>query len=299
MTRKYLRKEEADLNELYSRKDLKNLFRLKPAKSQIPAGEVWQGLGKYDVYEKKLCVPMRQYRKPTEKQLAALAQGRDCIGTTQCNDCKKRFPHHFLDCGLCDVCDALDRRANCTRIAQKWMASETTLILDTESSGLDDRAEIVEITIIDMQGKILLDTLIKPSASIPDEATEIHGISDADVQNAPSWADIYDEFVEIVKGKEILIYNSSFDTRLLAQSSVRHGLPAPALEASCVMTTYAHWYGEVGYRGGYIWQSLVAAAQQCGIDASGAHRSLADCKLTLAVIQYLSSACSTEQSNWL
>lgn len=80
----YLRKEEASKLGWYSRKELKELFRLKPAPDQVFAGEVWQGYTSYLVFDKEHCVAMRPYRKPTKKQLAALAFGRSCRGTRKC-----------------------------------------------------------------------------------------------------------------------------------------------------------------------------------------------------------------------
>lgn len=51
------------------------------------------------------------------------------------------------------------------------------IILDTETTGLDNTAEIVEISVINDQGEVLLDTLIKPTKPIPGDATAIHGIT--------------------------------------------------------------------------------------------------------------------------
>ncbi len=44
------------------------------------------------------------------------------------------------------------------------------MILDTETTGLYD-AEIVELSIIDTAGNVLLDTLVRPTRPIPAEAT--------------------------------------------------------------------------------------------------------------------------------
>lgn len=285
MSRKYLTKEEATNYGWYSKKDLKELFRLKPAPRQSVVGEVWQGLGTYSVYDKELCVPMRPYIKPSPKQLAALAQGRECIGTIMCNGCEKRFPDYLMENSLCENCHAQKRLARCIRVAQGWMNSTSVILLDTETTGLDDRAEIIEISLIDNQGVTLLDTLVRPVSPIPAAATAIHGICDADVQNSPSWADIHDEFERIVAGKDVIIYNAAYDVRLLEQTCALHGLQAPSLNAKCAMELYALWYGEEGYGGHYRWQSLQFAAEQCGVSRAGAHRSLVDCEMTLGVIR--------------
>lgn len=70
--------------------------------------------------------------------------------------------------------------------AREWLRN--CVILDVETTGLDKYAEIVEISIIDEQGHILLNTLVKPLEPIPDDVIAIHGITNEMVASAPSWA---------------------------------------------------------------------------------------------------------------
>ena len=64
------------------------------------------------------------------------------------------------------------------------------LIVDTETTGLGDDAEIVEIAVVDSQGSIVFDSLVKPSRPIPREASDIHGITNAAVAGAPGFAQL-------------------------------------------------------------------------------------------------------------
>lgn len=59
------------------------------------------------------------------------------------------------------------------------------MILDTETTGLDYDDKIVEIAVIDLDGNVLINTLVDPNKAIPKEATEIHGIANKMVENAP------------------------------------------------------------------------------------------------------------------
>jgi DNA polymerase-3 subunit epsilon len=97
--------------------------------------------------------------------------------------------------------------------AREQLTQENWVILDTETTGLYD-AEIVEIAIIASLGKILLDTLIKPSIPIPAEVTEIHGINDEMVADAPTFPEVYPTDAAL-KDKRVLIYNSAFDIKIL------------------------------------------------------------------------------------
>lgn len=82
------------------------------------------------------------------------------------------------------------RRAEINRQACAWL-EVNALILDTETTGLGDDAEVaevVELAVIDCAGAVLLDTLVRPSGRVPAEAAAIYGITDAmlaDLARAP------------------------------------------------------------------------------------------------------------------
>lgn len=177
--------------------------------------------------------------------------------------------------------------------ARQWL-NQNCLILDTETTGLGEDAEIVEITIIDITGNPLLDTLVKPSKAIPAEATAIHGITDAMVMNAPNWTDVYHMVAALLSGRTVVMYNASYDARLLTQTDFIWGV-IPELkngfaDFQCAMRAYAEFYGQCSERGGYKWQKLTAAAEQQGIKIQGtAHRALSDCLTTLSVIKAMAA----------
>lgn len=294
MTRKYLRKEEATRYGWYSRKELKELFRLKPAKNQRCAGEVWQGQGTYNVYDKKYCMAMRPYRVPTKKQLAALAAGRECIGTYKCavEGCEGRISYKDEDGSYCYRCVEAQRLAWIKDTCLGYANHEKPIaVLDTETTGFGADAEIVEIAVIDQHGKILLDTLVKPTVAIPVEASAIHGIYDRDVIRAPSFAEVFEQVQETYKTHLILIYNADFDNRMIRQSAAKYGIEFDAKHYStgCLMNLYAHYFADYShYHQSYSWQSLDSAIFHCGIERDGqAHRARSDCLATLEVFRYL------------
>lgn len=174
--------------------------------------------------------------------------------------------------------------------ASAWLFN--CVILDTETTGLDSSAEIVEISIIEESGRVLLDTLVKPIKPIPAEATAIHGITNDMVATAPSWADIHERVAEIVTSKPLVIYNADYDLRLMAQTASQYGLTPIETEAGCAMLTYAKFYGDWNdYKGSYRWQRLTNAAAQQGVVIDGqAHRALADVKMTLGVIKAMATS---------
>ncbi|EAA7390254.1 3'-5' exonuclease [Salmonella enterica subsp. enterica serovar Infantis] len=178
-------------------------------------------------------------------------------------------------------------------LAQQWL-DDNRLFIDTETTGLGDDAEIVEICIIDSHGFILLNTLVKPTKPIPDEAIAIHGITNEMVAYAPAWTDICGAVEELIRRFGFVIYNADYDLRLIRQTYALNGRPsegAPwmlAAHSVCAMKLYAEYRGEPGKYHGYKWHKLVDAAAHEGVVIEGkAHRALADCKMTLGVIKAL------------
>lgn len=177
--------------------------------------------------------------------------------------------------------------------AQQWLR-DNVLIMDTETTGLGDDAEIVEVTIIDTAGRVLLNTLVKPRSVIPASATAIHGITNEMVATAPSWPHVCRSLYDIISGRRVVIYNSDFDTRILDQTNdrwwitIHFKIERPMFE--CAMLAYAEFYGQISDRGGYKWQKLTAAAEQQGVVIEGTpHRALSDCLTTLGVIKAMAA----------
>ena len=74
-----------------------------------------------------------------------------------------------------------------------WSTIPRVVYLDTETTGFGKRAEIVDIAVVGAAGKVLFESLVQPTRRIPADAIAIHGITNADVKDAPEWCDVYDE----------------------------------------------------------------------------------------------------------
>ena len=188
-------------------------------------------------------------------------------------------------------------RAQIGRQARAWLAANA-LILDTETTGLDADAEVVELAVIDCAGTVLLDTLVRPSGPVPAEAAAIHGITDAMLADAPTWSEIHDRFCDLVEGRQVVIYSREFDARVISQTARRYGLQAPKCfglarddsAVHCAMQAYAELHGEWSEeKGRYRWQKLSTAAQQQGVKVENAHRALGDCLMTLGVVRAMAN----------
>jgi DNA polymerase-3 subunit epsilon len=173
-----------------------------------------------------------------------------------------------------------------------WLSNNKFVLLDTETTGLKEHDEIVEISIIDMAGNTLLDTLVRPTIPIPSEATEINGITNEMVSTAPTWLDVYPLVMAVLRGRKFIAWRAEFDARMITQTSSIYGIynklsPADAIrEYKAVhdnyidgQEVYSMWVGEEEKdRPGFRRQRLQNAIKQMNVIVSGsAHRSLADC----------------------
>jgi DNA polymerase-3 subunit epsilon len=167
------------------------------------------------------------------------------------------------------------------------------IILDTETTGLED-GEICQIAIVNHDGSILIDTLVKPSVPIPARATAIHGITNPMVVDAPAWSAIAPQVVNLLNGRNVVAYNAIFDRKMLHRSAEAGRLPKTDWKTFshwwCAMEAFSAHYGQAGhFRRGYRYQSLQTAAKHYQIAVERAHTALDDCMTTLAVVRAMAA----------
>ena len=97
---------------------------------------------------------------------------------------------------------------------------------DLETTGINiSKDRIVEISILKIHpdGKEeSLTKLVNPTIPIPPEVTEVHGISDKDVADAPTFKTIAKEVNQFIKNADLGGFNSNrFDIPLLAEEMLR------------------------------------------------------------------------------
>lgn len=185
-------------------------------------------------------------------------------------------------------------RIKAIQYARKYVEARP-VYLDTETTGVRNDSEIIEFSILDHDGSVLVDTLVKPRLPIPADATRVHGITNEMVAGAPGWNEVWPEVLSILDGRYVGIYNVDFDLRLMKQSCQGSGIAwrNPRSKLFCLMKLYAYFYGERDFRkGGYRWQSLEDAGRQCGIELPNAHRSKDDTLLTRELLHFIARARS-------
>ena len=108
----------------------------------------------------------------------------------------------------------------------KLKLSHPLVFFDLETTGIDiSKDRIVEISYVKVfpNGKEESKTLrINPGMPIPPESTAIHGITDDDVKNCPTFKAIAKSLAAEIEGCDLAGYNSNrFDIPLLAEEFLR------------------------------------------------------------------------------
>lgn len=256
---------------------------MKP--SGDPVAEVWSGHQWCKLYDTVVAIPKNRI---SDKQQEALEKARaKAITDRTCSHCDEVVSKNEIniEVGGARICDWCKKHL-VWEAEQKSMISagheqfrcwfeQDFVILDTETTDLE--GEIVEISIIDRTGETLFHSLVKPVHPVPDDsiATEIHGITNAELEDAPTWADIRDNVQGILRGREILAFNAEFDLKMLNHSCDRSGMPRlDELKWNCVMEAYR--LTQCSEK----WISLASASGRVT-----AHRATEDCQATLTVIE--------------
>ena len=95
------------------------------------------------------------------------------------------------------------------------------VILDTETTGLSARMgdRIIEIGCVEMQSRRLSGNnwhrYINPERKSEEGALAVHGIADDFLLDKPKFRDIAREFLDYIRGAEIIIHNAAFDVDFL------------------------------------------------------------------------------------
>ncbi len=107
--------------------------------------------------------------------------------------------------------------------------SDRQVVLDTETTGLDPASghRVIEIGALELVNRrptgARFHRYLNPERAIDEGAIEVHGITDAFLADKPRFADIADEFVEFIRGAELVIHNAPFDVGFLDAELQRLG----------------------------------------------------------------------------
>ena len=156
------------------------------------------------------------------------------------------------------------------------LAALPAIALDLETTGLDvanDR--IVQIGGVVMRGPIVLsapriNTRVDPGLPMPPASTRIHGITDADVADAPSFPELLESLVDALAGRVVIGQNIRFDLAVLRHEAARTGAPwrdPPVLDVAHLASALDRSLVDL---------SLESLANRFGVTIEARHDALGD-----------------------
>lgn len=115
------------------------------------------------------------------------------------------------------------------------------IVLDTETTGLSpaEGHRIIEIGCVELLDRRLtgrhFQVYLNPDRVIDQGAIDVHGITNDFLQDKQRFEDIADEFIDFVRGSELVIHNAPFDTGFLESELARMNYSHGALETHCTV----------------------------------------------------------------
>ncbi|WGE48784.1 DNA polymerase III subunit epsilon [Actinobacillus equuli] len=120
------------------------------------------------------------------------------------------------------------------------------VVLDTETTGMNFSGppqighNIIEIGAVEVINRRLtgrtFHVYVKPPREVEEEAIKVHGITNEFLQDKPVFAEVADEFIEFIKGAELIIHNAPFDVAFMDQEFSYLENPPPKTAEMCSVT---------------------------------------------------------------
>jgi DNA polymerase-3 subunit epsilon len=115
------------------------------------------------------------------------------------------------------------------------------IVLDTETTGLDHTLghRIIEVAAVELVSRRVTDNrfhyYLNPERESDAGALQVHGLTTEFLQDKRKFRDIADEFLEFVRGAELIIHNAPFDVAFLNTELATAGFDP--IEACCASIT--------------------------------------------------------------
>ncbi|WP_437890050.1 DNA polymerase III subunit epsilon [Phytobacter sp. V91] len=120
------------------------------------------------------------------------------------------------------------------------------IVLDTETTGMNqigahyEGHKVIEIGAVEVINRRLTGNnyhiYLKPDRLIDPEAFGVHGIADEFLLDKPQFGDIADEFIDYIRGAELVIHNASFDIGFLDYEFSKLNRGIPKTDTFCKVT---------------------------------------------------------------
>lgn len=156
-------------------------------------------------------------------------------------------------------------------------------IIDVETTGLSPKKDrVLELAVVrvDQGGNVVDEWSTRFDPEGPVGASHIHGITQADVANAPLFRDVAASVVPYIAGLPIAAHNARFDLAFLRAEFRRAGWDVPWLPAYCTLDGSHHYMPHLDRR------RLVDCCWSARIPLKDAHSALGDARATAGLLRH-------------
>ncbi|GHE86241.1 3'-5' exonuclease [Thalassotalea profundi] len=168
------------------------------------------------------------------------------------------------------------------------------VVIDTETTGISEGYQVIEIAVVDMNENVLLSERVKPNIPIEQGATKVHGIVEGDLSNSESFASLTERFLFAIQGKRIAGYNLQYDTDAIYNSATASDADLKfSNEAVCVMH-YANTIFKLTKS-----MKLTELCEAFSINTSNAHSAAPDALMTVKLMKKLFEIENNFEDNYL
>lgn len=119
------------------------------------------------------------------------------------------------------------------------------IVLDTETTGLNAKLgdRVIEVGCVELLNRRITERsfhrYVNPGREIEEGAAKVHGITGEFLADKPKFADVAAEFLDYVRGAELVIHNADFDVEFLDQELALAGLGKLSDHVAGVVDTLA------------------------------------------------------------
>lgn len=159
-------------------------------------------------------------------------------------------------------------------------------VVDVETTGMSARHgdRVTEVAVVHVDGsriEVAFESLLNPGIPIPRRITELTGIDDALVRNAPRFEEVADHVLAALSGRVFVAHNVRFDWAFVRAEIERACGVAPRVPRLCTVRLSRALVPELERR------DLDTVRFFFGIETDRRHRAAGDALVTAAVLRRL------------
>ena len=165
-------------------------------------------------------------------------------------------------------------------------------VIDVETTGGSPAVDrLTEIAILVFDGNKVVDqyqTLVNPNRPIDPWVVKLTGITQAMVQNAPTFEQIHHKILELTQGNIFTAHNVKFDFGMIRNEFKRMGIDFACKQLDTVSLCRRVMPGSTSY-------SLGRLCDTIGINIENRHRALGDAAATVKLLELMLAADNAEK----